>query len=448
MSAGSSSYPSNSVGPGDPDPVVGVELQRRRRRAARRRRRTPPQVSADAVGRDDPHAGGLGPAAQRRVDRAAAEQHGVSPPQRRDVGRVVEHPVQLGGHQRGAPAVAVAARLLERLVAGDQRAACTFSPATYDAGSVSTQGPAKPEPSLGRPRRRRAPPAATARPASAARSSPTSRRPTARRRRRASRATTGANHATEASAAWSDGSVPLRQRIARVLPPTPLARRLSVQSVLFAIGEGTFLTGSAVFFTQIVGLTAGQVGLGLTVGRRCLVRARRADRQARRPDRAEADVGDRRVPQRRPVRRLAVHRRLRAVPRDDGRARGGRHGRLRRPRRLHDRRVPARGAGAVAGLHARRAQHRLHARRADRRHRAGLRQRRHRPRRPVAHRGDPAGQRRLRHPAASRPRSREPAIAGGDRAVGAARARCATAASSRSTCATACSAPTRCCSTW
>ena len=38
-----------------------------------------------------------------------------------------------------------------------------------------------------------------------------------------------------------------------------------MQSVLFAIGEGTFLTGSAVFFTQIVGLSAGQVGLGLTV---------------------------------------------------------------------------------------------------------------------------------------------------------------------------------------
>ena len=34
--------------------------------------------------------------------------------------------------------------------------------------------------------------------------------------------------------------------------------------MLFAIGEGTFLTGSAVFFTQIVGLTAAQVGLGLT----------------------------------------------------------------------------------------------------------------------------------------------------------------------------------------
>ncbi len=51
----------------------------------------------------------------------------------------------------------------------------------------------------------------------------------------------------------------------RFLPPSALARRLSFQSILFAIGNGTFLTGSAVFFTQIVGLTAAQVGLGLTI---------------------------------------------------------------------------------------------------------------------------------------------------------------------------------------
>ena len=56
-----------------------------------------------------------------------------------------------------------------------------------------------------------------------------------------------------------------QSRWARMLPPTPLARKLSVQSVLFAVGEGTFLTGSAVFFTSIVGLSAAQVGLGLTL---------------------------------------------------------------------------------------------------------------------------------------------------------------------------------------
>ena len=47
-------------------------------------------------------------------------------------------------------------------------------------------------------------------------------------------------------------------------PPSHLAGRLSVQSLLFALGEGTFMAGSAVFFTQIVGLSAAQVGLGLT----------------------------------------------------------------------------------------------------------------------------------------------------------------------------------------
>ncbi|MDX6199261.1 MAG: hypothetical protein QOJ79_2412 [Actinomycetota bacterium] len=51
----------------------------------------------------------------------------------------------------------------------------------------------------------------------------------------------------------------------RVLPANPLARRLSVQSILFAVGEGAFLTGSAVFFTRIVGLSAAQVGLGMTI---------------------------------------------------------------------------------------------------------------------------------------------------------------------------------------
>lgn len=51
----------------------------------------------------------------------------------------------------------------------------------------------------------------------------------------------------------------------RALPPSPLARRLSAQSILFAVGEGTFITGNAVFFTHIVGLSAAQVGLGLSI---------------------------------------------------------------------------------------------------------------------------------------------------------------------------------------
>ncbi len=57
----------------------------------------------------------------------------------------------------------------------------------------------------------------------------------------------------------------LPARLVRLAGPTPLVRRLSAQSVLSAFGDGVFLTGSAVFFTQIVGLSAAQVGLGLTV---------------------------------------------------------------------------------------------------------------------------------------------------------------------------------------
>lgn len=48
-------------------------------------------------------------------------------------------------------------------------------------------------------------------------------------------------------------------------PPSSLAGRLSVQSLLFATGEGAFLAGSAVYFGVILGLSLGQVGIGLTV---------------------------------------------------------------------------------------------------------------------------------------------------------------------------------------
>src|SRR6478735_3361108 len=57
----------------------------------------------------------------------------------------------------------------------------------------------------------------------------------------------------------------LPERLVRLAGPTSLVRRLSVQSVLSAFGDGVFLTGSAVYFTQIVGLSAAQVGLGLTI---------------------------------------------------------------------------------------------------------------------------------------------------------------------------------------
>lgn len=59
--------------------------------------------------------------------------------------------------------------------------------------------------------------------------------------------------------------VPLPRAVQRLVPPTPLSRRLAVQSLLFATADGTFMTGSAVFFTKVVGLSAQQVGLGMTV---------------------------------------------------------------------------------------------------------------------------------------------------------------------------------------
>lgn len=51
---------------------------------------------------------------------------------------------------------------------------------------------------------------------------------------------------------------------ARWLPPTKLERDLALQCVLSAFATGSFLTGTAVFFTQIVGLSGPQVGLGLS----------------------------------------------------------------------------------------------------------------------------------------------------------------------------------------
>ncbi len=56
--------------------------------------------------------------------------------------------------------------------------------------------------------------------------------------------------------------MPLRRRL---LPEHPVARALTWQSMLWAFGTGIFLTGNAVFFTRIVGLTPSQVGLGMTI---------------------------------------------------------------------------------------------------------------------------------------------------------------------------------------
>ena len=53
--------------------------------------------------------------------------------------------------------------------------------------------------------------------------------------------------------------------LSRILPPTKLERDLALQCVLSAFATGSFLTGTAVFFTQVVGLTGSQVGLGMSI---------------------------------------------------------------------------------------------------------------------------------------------------------------------------------------
>lgn len=50
-----------------------------------------------------------------------------------------------------------------------------------------------------------------------------------------------------------------------VVPETKLERDLALQCVLSAFATGSFLTGTAVFFTRIVGLSGAQVGLGLSI---------------------------------------------------------------------------------------------------------------------------------------------------------------------------------------
>jgi MFS family permease len=52
---------------------------------------------------------------------------------------------------------------------------------------------------------------------------------------------------------------------ANLVPPAGLPRRVAMRNLIFGVGSGTFLTGSAVFFTQVVGLQPLQVGLGLSV---------------------------------------------------------------------------------------------------------------------------------------------------------------------------------------
>jgi MFS family permease len=51
----------------------------------------------------------------------------------------------------------------------------------------------------------------------------------------------------------------------QIAPPPGVARALTIRSIVYAAGSGVFQAGSAVFFTQYLGLTAAQVGIGLSV---------------------------------------------------------------------------------------------------------------------------------------------------------------------------------------
>ncbi|MDY0810600.1 hypothetical protein [Kitasatospora purpeofusca] len=48
-------------------------------------------------------------------------------------------------------------------------------------------------------------------------------------------------------------------------PPSPTAGRVSAQALVYGLGTGSFFTTNAVFFTEVVGLSAAKAGLGMTI---------------------------------------------------------------------------------------------------------------------------------------------------------------------------------------
>ena len=53
--------------------------------------------------------------------------------------------------------------------------------------------------------------------------------------------------------------------LSKVLPPPGLPRAIAFQSAVIAIGGGTYITGSVVFFTHVLHLSPLQIGTGLSV---------------------------------------------------------------------------------------------------------------------------------------------------------------------------------------
>jgi MFS family permease len=60
---------------------------------------------------------------------------------------------------------------------------------------------------------------------------------------------------------------PARRR--NIAPGSPILRRLAVITLVDTFGDGLFLTIGVLYFTRVVGLPAGQVGLGLTIAGGC-----------------------------------------------------------------------------------------------------------------------------------------------------------------------------------
>lgn len=58
--------------------------------------------------------------------------------------------------------------------------------------------------------------------------------------------------------------MPIATLLSRVIPPDALRRKLIAIRLAESIGKGVFISGSVVYFTLHVGLSAGQVGLGLS----------------------------------------------------------------------------------------------------------------------------------------------------------------------------------------
>src|SRR3954465_11447005 len=57
-----------------------------------------------------------------------------------------------------------------------------------------------------------------------------------------------------------------RLSVDALVPPAGPARRLAAATLVNTLGNGMFLTGGVIFMTRSIGLSAGRVGLALTIG--------------------------------------------------------------------------------------------------------------------------------------------------------------------------------------